>query len=713
MGSLRPAVAVDLRVSAGDDPVLEDARHPALGARRSRRRAGHATDPSYQGFRHHRRARAVAGRRVRGVHRRNRGRRVDRRRRGSAGSWRPGRCDRGPGRRRDGAGGSGLRPAGEAGAAVAALLEPEGLLDDPASVVLAREIRREGRNLARINGRTVALSLQRQVGELLVDVHGQSEHLSLLRVQEHLHLLDRFAGDDKADRLCRRGPGAGAGETGVGPAASGSAAMPPAVGLPGLHREGDRGRPAAAGREGFAGGGTDPPGECRATGRIDQRSPGCAGRGPAGTSAGSCDQLAAAVEAVDRLARVDPSLAEVDRELQAAAEQLVEVARRLRRYREGLEANPQRLTQVEDRLGLIHDLERKFGGGEAAVLSQLERARQELESIKAPGERISASNSRRHDASKRWVRRQGNFRRATRHHRQVGAGDRGRAGRPADDRHRRGSAVGRRPGRRHGRWAPCRCSPDAFDRIEFLVAPNPGEEIKPLAKIASGGETSRLMLALKGVLAQADRTPTLIFDEIDQGIGGRVGGVVGEGVAPGAQPPGVVYHPSAAAGGLRRSAFSGGGNYPAHRPHLHHRRPVTRPGAIGGARADVRPPVRPIYAAPPNCWRRLVEQAPDKESMALLGLILAGCAVPPGPPVTPTSLPPIPTATGAGPPGPDGYTERVPGRPAPVRAVAGRDDGPVCDRRTPAQPTQHRRRRVSRSVRGTRGRSGRRRPGPP
>jgi DNA repair protein RecN (Recombination protein N) len=66
-----------------------------------------------------------------------------------------------------------------------------------------------------------------------------------------------------------------------------------------------------------------------------------------------------------------------------------------------------------------------------------------------------------------------------------------------------------------------------LDRIEFLVAPNVGEGLKPLARIASGGETSRLMLALKGVLASADRTPTLIFDEIDQGIGGRVGATVG------------------------------------------------------------------------------------------------------------------------------------------------------------------------------------------
>jgi DNA repair protein RecN (Recombination protein N) len=67
-----------------------------------------------------------------------------------------------------------------------------------------------------------------------------------------------------------------------------------------------------------------------------------------------------------------------------------------------------------------------------------------------------------------------------------------------------------------------------MDKVEFLVEPNPGEGLKPLTRIASGGETSRLMLALKDVLARADQVPTLIFDEIDQGIGGRVGGVVGK-----------------------------------------------------------------------------------------------------------------------------------------------------------------------------------------
>jgi DNA repair protein RecN (Recombination protein N) len=83
-----------------------------------------------------------------------------------------------------------------------------------------------------------------------------------------------------------------------------------------------------------------------------------------------------------------------------------------------------------------------------------------------------------------------------------------------------------------------------IDHVAFTVSPNPGEPLKPMAKIASGGETSRLMLALKTVLSRADETPTLIFDEIDQGIGGRVGAVVGEklwGLAAGAGP-GDLHH---------------------------------------------------------------------------------------------------------------------------------------------------------------------------
>jgi DNA repair protein RecN (Recombination protein N) len=234
---------------------------------------------------------------------------------------------------------------------------------------------------------------------------------------------------------------------------------------------------------------------------------------------------------VSELAKLDGSLADLGEELQDLEDQTAQAARRLRRYRESLEFNPSRLEQVEQRLGLIRDLERKYGEGEQAILSQLERARLESESILNAGERIAALAQEEAEGLER-LGRLGVELSAIRQ----GAAGRLAAGieselkdlqmaeaRFAVDLHWEDDSSGAPADGRRVAFSRA-----GLDQAEFLVAPNPGEGLKPLAKIASGGETSRLMLGLKGVLARADRTPTLIFDEIDQGIGGRVGGVVGE-----------------------------------------------------------------------------------------------------------------------------------------------------------------------------------------
>jgi DNA repair protein RecN (Recombination protein N) len=165
------------------------------------------------------------------------------------------------------------------------------------------------------------------------------------------------------------------------------------------------------------------------------------------------------------------------------------------------------------------------------VLAHLERARQEREAIAHAGERIAALEADEADLLDRLGRIGGDLSLA-RHDaaENLSKGIEGElkdlhmaGARFAVDLHWDDEATGvPAEGRRVA------FSRSGLDQAEFLVAPNPGEGLKPLAKIASGGETSRLMLGLKGVLARADHTPTLIFDEIDQGIGGRVGGVVGE-----------------------------------------------------------------------------------------------------------------------------------------------------------------------------------------
>jgi len=182
-------------------------------------------------------------------------------------------------------------------------------------------------------------------------------------------------------------------------------------------------------------------------------------------------------------------------------------------------------------LNMITTLKRKYGGSIEAVLSQAETAKEELENITHAEERLKELTEEEGDLLHRLgkfgeqltqIRQDAGKRLAKAiEHELVDLNMKGASfglaqrsvddpsGAPVDDRH---VALG----------------PIGLDHIEFLVAPNPGEGLKPLAKIASGGETSRLMLGLKGVLAQADRTPTLIFDEIDQGIGGRVGAIIGE-----------------------------------------------------------------------------------------------------------------------------------------------------------------------------------------
>jgi DNA repair protein RecN (Recombination protein N) len=187
---------------------------------------------------------------------------------------------------------------------------------------------------------------------------------------------------------------------------------------------------------------------------------------------------------------------------------------------------------MEDRIELIRNLSRKYGGSEEAALAFMEDARRQLESIEHSGEQIEQLEAEEKSILASLTEKA----LALSQLRKEAAG-------------KLSSAVEAQlqdlhmPGARF--MVDMRTLPDTsgipdetgnlarfdnsgFDLVEFLIAPNPGEGLKPMVKIASGGETSRLMLALKNVLAHADEVPTLIFDEIDQGIGGRVGTTVGE-----------------------------------------------------------------------------------------------------------------------------------------------------------------------------------------
>ncbi len=407
-------------------------------------------------------------------------------------------------------------------------LEQEDLLDDPDTLVLAREIRREGRNLCRVNGRVVNLALLRSLGEWLVDVHGQSEHLSLLRVKEHLPILDRFGELDISEyRTAYRRHNKLRGEIEQLQSAEHERARREdllryqineieAAGLASgelseLQAERDR----LANAEKLAG---------LALNALE------ALEGDSGSGSSTLDRLADSTGALLGLAEVDASMRPTAERAQGLTEEISELAGELQDYLEQAQPDPIRLDEVEARLGLIKDLQRKYGDDIPAVLEYAAQAAEELENVVDSERRLSELRSER----SRLLQQLGSLGPALSGQRRQAAVELSRLiVRELDELHMEGARFEVRL-----EWADHQDGVQVDDRkvgfgsrgldqIEFLIAPNPGEGLKPLVKVASGGETSRLMLGLKSVLVRADRRPTLIFDEIDQGIGGRVGAVVG------------------------------------------------------------------------------------------------------------------------------------------------------------------------------------------
>ena len=422
--------------------------------------------------------------------------------------------------------------AGVEKVAVNAVLQREELLDDPNYVTLGREVRREGRNIARVNGRAVPVALLKEIGSSLVDIHGQSEHLSLLDPHAHLGLLDRFAnvGQPLADyqRAYEHLMGVRAelrdlraaqadADRRVDMLTFQAEEIEEARLKPGEDAELRKERDRLANAESLAAFAQ------QALEVLDEGSQ---------ESAAASDLVGQASRALAGLAKIDTAQSELADQAAMLEDQLSELVRSLRDYLEEIEFNPKRLDEVEERLNLIHNLTRKYGGEIPAVIQFGEDARKQLETISTATERITELEAEEGKLLQA-LSKQGQ---ALSDKRKQAAEKLGQGIETELDDLKMAAA-------RFGVDFQTRPDPNGiplpdgsrvafdqngFDRVEFLVAPNPGEGLKPLAKIASGGETSRLMLALKDILARADQIPSLIFDEIDQGIGGRVGLVVGE-----------------------------------------------------------------------------------------------------------------------------------------------------------------------------------------
>ena len=412
-------------------------------------------------------------------------------------------------------------------------LEDLGVPNEDDVLILGREISRNGRSLGRINGRAVPISALQRVGRFLLDLHGQGDHLTLLRVSEHLRMLDGFGGLD-ARREAVSALVAEIRQVREERAALTRDAREIARRLDLLRFQVEE--ISAAGLD------ADEEDALRAertlllnaerlaTGVDRAREAISEGEGFA-----AIDRLGQAAASLADLARIDPNLADEQQTVEIILDQLTDVSRRLRRYRDHLDFSPGRLEEIEERLNLIRNLERKYGGTVAEVLAFVENARRELGSLEHHEERSEELA----DAERRLLTRLADL-----------------AISLSAARHEAAESLARSieaelqelnmSGARFVVKLELQSDPSGvplpdgrtvafdstgIDRVEFFVSANAGEEAKPLVKVVSGGETARLMLALKTILARADFVPTLIFDEIDSGIGGQTAVTVGRKIA--------------------------------------------------------------------------------------------------------------------------------------------------------------------------------------
>jgi len=412
--------------------------------------------------------------------------------------------------------------------------------EEPDVLILCREIRRNGYNVCRVNGRAVRLGVLEEIGRHLVDIHGQSEHLSLLLERAHLGFLDRYAGlTGEREQLQAEVRQLRAVRRELDDLINHEREAQQRADLlryqideiETAHLEPGEDTTLVQERNRLA--------NAEKLTAICQEvllllSDGQDEQPPA------LDLVGESVRALANLARIDPQMEAQSQRAQDIEYQLDDLVSVLRDYQDEVEFSPTRLNEVEERLEVIRRLQHKYGDSIEDVLAFGEQAGTELAKIENSEERI-VELRRQEEELLRHLGQLGSAlssrrREAALHLAEVVEAEldelKMEQARFAVDlrwsEDEQGAIVEEPP--QDCDLSPGRYAFDAsgLDRVSFLIAPNVGEPLKPLAKVASGGETSRLMLALKTALSRADQIPTLIFDEIDQGIGGRVGGTVGK-----------------------------------------------------------------------------------------------------------------------------------------------------------------------------------------
>jgi len=399
---------------------------------------------------------------------------------------------------------------------IATLLDERGIDAEESFVVLKREVAAAGRARAWVNGSTVSAAILAEVGRLLVNLHGQHEAQTLLDGDAQRRILDAFAGATEQAAAVRDAHGnlVATRREIIDLCQRRAEAEKRADYLRHVVQEIESAR-LVDGED------TRLEDESRRLENAEELRELATGIASAieGEEESVLQRLATVERLLATISRVDPTLERLQELYDTAYYNLEALSRELVEYESGVELDPARREDVRRRRDLLYRVTRKYGATLADVIETGRAARAELDLVDSADLDLRTLEERERVAAGALHERAGALS-ATR----AQASD--RLGRAVDEVL---PDLGMPDGHFHAALVPLReVGPDGGEAVEFRVSLNVGHEQRPLARVASGGELSRVMLALKTILARLDRVPTLIFDEVDAGIGGRVGLQVGE-----------------------------------------------------------------------------------------------------------------------------------------------------------------------------------------
>lgn len=393
--------------------------------------------------------------------------------------------------------------------------------EEDGTLLITRTLSEAGKSVCRINGSTVTVGMLKEIAEDMIDIYGQHEHQSLLNPVKHIRLLDRFCGagfgeameEYKNSRQRLKDL-----EKQLAILIGDESQREQRMDMLRFQKEEIE---AAELREGEEDALLEQKKRLSSMERLirltgesitllydgDDRAP------------SACDRLGDALAKLQEAAEYDAALSPLADALADGYAAVEDCARELKREAEKQEADPEELERIEERLQLFYKLKRKYGGSIEAVLEFYEKAVQELEFLSNSSEKAAELSAKKAEEEKRLSALAETLtarRRAT-----------------AEQVEEQIETALHDMEMKHARFhiqieEKADWGADGKDKVEFLISANAGEPLKPLAKIASGGEMSRVMLALKTVLVDADEIGTFIFDEIDTGVSGRTARRVGE-----------------------------------------------------------------------------------------------------------------------------------------------------------------------------------------